>query len=202
MLRFVLSMVAMALAVVPAWAIEEPAYQVVRNLGTIEIRTYPPILVAETVVTGDFADAGDDAFRPLFGYISGKNTGSQKIEMTAPVIQEGQKIAMTAPVIQEGRGGAYVVQFVMPASFTLETLPKPTDPRVTTRQVPARTVAVIRYSGRWTQSNYEENLARLRAEMARAGLTATGDPVWARYDDPFTLWFNRRNEIMIPIAGM
>ncbi|HAH09144.1 MAG TPA: heme-binding protein [Alphaproteobacteria bacterium] len=202
MFRLILGVLALAVAALPAGAIEEPKYQVVRKVGAIEVRSYPAILVAETTVTGDFADAGDDAFRPLFGYISGKNTKAQEIAMTAPVIQEGQKIAMTAPVIQEGKGGTYVVQFVMPATFTLETLPKPTDPKVSVREVPGRTVAVIRYSGRWTQSNYDENLALLRAEMSKAGLTATGDPIWARYDDPFTLWFNRRNEIMIPIAGV
>jgi hypothetical protein len=32
------------------------------------------------------------------------------------------------------------------------------------------------------------------------GLKIVGDPVWARYNPPFTLWFLRRNEILIPVT--
>ncbi|MBM9535661.1 heme-binding protein [Desulfobulbus alkaliphilus] len=34
--------------------------------------------------------------------------------------------------------GHWVVSFMMPASYTLETLPVPEDPNVTLRQVPVR----------------------------------------------------------------
>jgi len=94
-----------------------------------------------------------------------------------------------------------VMRFMMPSSFTLDTLPKPTDPAVSLRTVPAERFAVLRYSGSWSSGLYEEQLATLRAAMARAGLEATGEPIWARYDPPFTPWFLRRNEIMIPVAG-
>ena len=185
----------------PAFSTEEAPFELVRKTGEVEVRKYPSLVVVETTVQGDMTDAGDAAFRPLFRYISGANQRKEEIAMTAPVIQEGEKIAMTSPVIQEGKGGAWIVQFVLPAKYTLANAPSPTDPNVRLRQTPARLMAAIRYSGRWTQSNYDEALAELRKGMAAAGLTATGDPVWMRYDAPFTPGFLRRNEILIPISG-
>jgi hypothetical protein len=185
----------------PAFSTEEAPFELVRKVGEVEVRKYPPLVVVETTVSGDMTDAGDAAFRPLFRYISGANVRKEEIAMTAPVIQEGEKIAMTAPVIQEQKGGAWVVQFVLPANYTMANAPAPTDPAVRLRETPARFVAAIRYSGRWTQSNYDEALAELRTGMAAAGLTAVGDPIWMRYDAPFTPGFLRRNEILIPISG-
>lgn len=196
-----LSIVLALAAAFPAFATEEAPFELVRKVGEVEVRKYPPLVVVETTVTGDMTDAGDAAFRPLFRYISGANQRKEEIAMTAPVIQEGEKIAMTAPVIQEGKGNSWVVQFVLPAKYTLRTAPLPTDPAVRLRETPARMVAAIRYSGRWSQSNYDEALAELRKGMAAAGLTAAGDPVWMRYDAPFTPGFLRRNEILIPISG-
>jgi hypothetical protein len=195
------SFVLVLAAAFPASATEEAPFELVRKVGDVEVRKYPPLVVVETTVTGDMTDAGDDAFRPLFRYISGANQRKEEIAMTAPVIQEGEKIAMTAPVIQEGKAGAWIVQFVLPAKYTMANAPLPTDPTVRLRETPARFVAAIRYSGRWTQSNYDEALAELRQGMAAAGLTATGDPIWMRYDAPFTPGFLRRNEILIPISG-
>lgn len=188
-------------------AIEEPTYEVVRAYPDFEIRRYAPVLVAQTRIEGvPFAEAGNRAFGILAGYIFGKNKGAKKIEMTAPVTQtaaasEGERIAMTAPVMQAADpSGATVVQFAMPAQWTLATLPEPVDPRVELREVPARTVAAIRYSGTWSAARYEEHLAKLREALAREGLAARGEPVWARYNGPTTPWFMRRNEVLLEVA--
>jgi cyclopropane fatty-acyl-phospholipid synthase-like methyltransferase len=89
----------------------------------------------------------------------------------------------------------------VPATCTLETLPAPTDAKVRLRAIPARRMAAVRYSGTWSERRYEQNLARLRAWMKAQGLAAAGDPVWARYNAPFTPWFMRRNEILLPIGS-
>ena len=181
-------------------AIEEAAYRVVRSEAPFAIRDYEPQIVAETRVAGDFKQAGDDAFRPLFRYISGANQAGEEIAMTAPVAQsQGEKIAMTAPVGQRASGDEWVVSFMMPATYTMETIPRPTDPRVNIRAVPPQRMAVIRYSGRWTQEGYQQHLEQLQAWMAEQELEAVGEPVWARYNSPFSLWFMRRNEILIPV---
>ncbi|MFN0061300.1 MAG: SOUL family heme-binding protein [Myxococcaceae bacterium] len=195
-------------AVVALWgthamAIETPKYDIVRRYADFEVRSYAPIVVAETQVNGERSAVGNEAFSRLAGYIFGKNRASQKIAMTAPVTQEPEKsvrIAMTAPVNQvETSPNSWVVQFTMPSSFTLTTLPKPNDPRVTLREVPARTVAAIRYSGTWSQSNYDKHLAALRGALAREGLVAGSEPIWARYDPPYKPWFMRTNEILIEV---
>lgn len=182
-------------------ATEEAPYQVVKKDGSFEIRDYGSHIVAETVVDGDFEDAGSNAFRRLFRYISGDNRTQSEIAMTAPVSQtSGEKIEMTAPVGQEKSGDRWIVSFMMPASYSMETLPVPDDPMVTLRQVYARRMAAIRYSGFWSESNYKKNKIKLENWIQTEGLTVTGPPIWARYNAPFVPWFLRRNEILIPIA--
>lgn len=178
-------LLATALAMVAsstAMAIEEPSFNVLERDGAFELRAYAPHLVAETNVQADFERAGNAAFQRLFRYISGENTSAQKIAMTAPVTQsrpQGEKIAMTAPVTQVASDRGYVVAFVVPAKYTPDTVPQPTDPTVRIRAVPAQHVAVWRYSGRWTEENYEQHEAELRRAMAARGLEATGEPRYA-----------------------
>ena len=183
-------------------AIEEAAYTVTARDGAFEIRDYAPHVVAETLVEGTLEEAGNKAFNRLFRYISGGNRSREKVAMTAPVSQQpqGEKIAMTAPVAQQRAEERWAVSFMMPASYTLETLPTPEDPQVALRQVPARRVAAVRYSGSWSEKGYRRNLEELESWMRAKGLAPAGDPVWARYNSPFSLWFLRRNEILIPVA--
>lgn len=186
-------------------ALEEPKYKVLKNFDDIEIREYNSYLVAETTVSSDFEDAGNQAFSRLFNYIDGENISQKSIEMTAPVEQEkmdseGQEIEMTAPVSQETMSnGTYRIAFVMPSSFTLETLPKPKDDRLKIRKVPARKVAVIRYSGTWSEENYDEHKKELYSFLSEKSYKIVGKPLWARYDPPFMPWLFRRNEIMVEI---
>jgi hypothetical protein len=155
------------------------------------------------MVDGDFDKAGNEGFRQLFKYISGENQKKQPIAMTAPVSQDAgpEKIAMTAPVSQERTGGQWRIAFMMPAEYTMETLPQPVDPKVILRQTPARRMAAKTYSGTWSKKRYEEQKALLEAFMQKRKLTATGEPVLARYNSPFTLWFLRRNEVLVPVRG-
>jgi SOUL heme-binding protein len=185
-------------------AIEEPQYRVIERDGAFELRDYAPYLVAETQVDAGFEDAGNIAFRRLFGYISGDNTTQQTIAMTTPVTQSrdtdrGERIAMTAPVTQVASGEGYTVAFTVPANYTLDTVPQPTDPTVVIRKIPRQLVAAWRYSGRWTAANYRDNESALRAAIKARGLEANGEPVLARYNPPFMPWFLRRNEVLIPV---
>ena len=187
----------------PLLAVEEAEYRAIRTDGAIEIREYAPSVVAEVVVEGEFEEASNRAFRPLFRYIDGDNTMRREIAMTAPVSQQessrktSQKIAMTAPVSQERAPDGWTVSFMMPSEYTMETLPRPNDPAITLRQVPSYRAAVIRYSGRWSEARYRDHLEKLRDWLDREGLQTVGDPVWARYNAPFVPWFLRRNEIII-----
>ncbi|MFN5349875.1 MAG: SOUL family heme-binding protein [Polaromonas sp.] len=186
-----------------AHAIDEPAYTVVQTNDVFEVRQYAPYLVAEVVVPGPANEAGSQGFNLLGGYIFGKNKGERKLDMTAPVTQQAAppvKLEMTAPVTQAATPGGFLVQFVMPKGYTLATLPEPLDARVKLREVPGSRVAVIRFSGSWSQSTYEEHLQKLRSALAAAGMATTGEPVSSRYNSPFSLPFLRRNEIWLTLS--
>ena len=183
-------------------ATEEPPYTVVQELEGFEIREYPPYTVAEVVVTGEASEAGSRAFPILAGYIFGKNKGGRKLAMTAPVTQAAVpvKLDMTAPVTQTAAPGGFLVQFVLPRGVTVATAPEPIDPRIVLREVPASRIAVIRYSGFWSEANYNEHLTKLQAAMKAANIVWTGEPVLSRYNGPATPWFMRRNEIWLPVV--
>ena len=193
----------LTLAAMPLWshAIEEPDYQVLRKLDNVELRQYAPYVVAEVVLDASASEAGSLAFPILAGYIFGKNKGDRKFAMTAPVTQSAApvKLDMTAPVTQAAVPGGMRVQFVLPRGVTLDSAPEPLDVRVQLRLVPASQWAAIRYSGTWSQANYDEHLALLQAALDQAGVATQGEPVLARYNGPFTPWFLRRNEIWLAL---
>ena len=196
-------------------AIEEPSYRVVQSFPAFELRQYAPYLVAETTVDAGFDQAGNRAFRILADYIFGNNRAKEKIQMTAPVTQQpatggqspkGEQIEMTAPVTQRpaavdtGTGAdRYVLSFVMPRRFTLDTLPAPNDPRVKLGEEPARLMAVRQYSGSWTEASYRREEDKLMDAVRKQGYEAIGTPVYARFLWGFSLWFMRRNEVMVEV---
>jgi hypothetical protein len=199
--RITVAVAIIIIGAMDAMAIEEAKYEMVKKDNKFEIRDYAPHILAETVVEGDLKDAGNKAFKRLFRYISGDNRSRLKVAMTAPVSQQPlrEKIKMTAPVGQRRVQEKWAVSFMMPASYTLETLPEPEDPKVTLREVSARRMAAIRYSGFWSEKGYLRYKLKLESWIREKGLTIVGDPIWARYNSPFTPWFLRRNEILIPV---
>jgi hypothetical protein len=193
---------ALLITTMPVHATEEPDYQTVQKMGDVEVRAYAAYTVAEVVVPGPANAAGGQAFPILAGYIFGKNKGDQKLAMTAPVTQAPVpvKLEMTAPVTQAAAPGGFVVQFVLPKGVTVANAPEPLDAQIHLREVPARHVAVIRFSGFWSESNYQEHLTQLQSALTGAGLAWTGAAVYSRYNPPFTPWFMRRNEIWLELV--
>lgn len=193
---------------------EQQPYRIVHKYADFQVRRYPEHLLAEVVVEGSFEEAGNKAFRYLFAYLGGENRSSKKVAMTAPVVQDAasEKIQMTAPVVQQGEvvrradetaGGTQVrrfrVAFVLPADFTIDTAPLPTNPRVLLRVVPESLAAVISFSGRWSNESYQRHLDTLEKALGAAGLCSVGAPRFARFDPPIKPWFLRRNEIILDL---
>jgi len=171
---------------------DSPKYEVEETIDGIEIRRYEPYLTAETTVRGSMERAGNSGFRALARYIFGHNETENGMST---------KISMTTPVTQEQDGDEFRIRFMMPSSYDADSLPTPKDADISIHQVGERRLAAITYSGRWSQSGYEQQLAQLSDTIERSGLTAVGEPVWARYDPPWKPWFLRRNEVLLEIDG-
>ncbi len=182
---------------------EGPRYAVLHRSGNVEYRQYEPALLAETVIEGSpsFDAAGNEGFRRLFRYIAGGNTSRSRIAMTVPVSQarQGEKIAMTVPVRQAVADNGWRVAFMLPGTYTLDTAPVPADPRVRVIPMPGKLLAVLRYPGRWTESNYVTHRDELLANLAKAGIRTVGEPVLSRYNGPLSIPFLRRNEVSVEI---
>lgn len=173
---------------------ETLAYRVEARDGGVELRAYPAHLAAEVTVQGNRDGAVGAGFRILAAYIFGGNEAKAKVAMTTPVAQS-EKIAMTTPVAQSGAGSTWVVQFAMPSEFTMETLPPPKDARIRLVTNPAKRMAVLEFSGIPTTSALEARSVELRAWAAAQGLAVEEPPQFLFYDSPFTLPWNRRNEV-------
>ena len=189
-----------------AMAIEEPNYETIETSEDYELRRYEPYLVAEVDVSGGMNKAGNSAFRILAGYIFGDNEAATEMAMTAPVesrsADRGEKMSMTAPVTstRSGSDDQTTVAFVMEEGYSIETLPVPNDQRIRIREVPERLMAVRRYSGRWTDANYEKQKGLLIESLSEATLDIVGEPILARYNSPFSLPMVRRNEVMLEVS--
>lgn len=173
-----------------AQTVSEPPYTVVKQEPPFEVRDYGVLTVAETLVEGDFDIAGSQGFRRVAGYIFGKNQNARG---------ESEKIAMTAPVTMEAQNQQWRLHFVMPQGLTLGNLPRPVDASVQLRELPAQRVAAVRFSGLTTAASIERQTQLLKDWLARNHLAFDDRPQVARYNDPFTLPWNRRNEILIPM---
>lgn len=179
---------------------EEPPFTVLDRPGAIEIRQYGARAAAETTVEGAEVPARSEGFRRLAGYIFGRNAGSARIAMTAPVAQEdagGQVLAMTAPVAQGPDGAGSTIRFFLPAGLTAEAAPRPLDARVRIVEVPAESVAVLRFSGGIGPEAVAARKAALLAGLSATQWAAVGDPFAWFYDPPWTLPPLRRNEVVV-----
>ena len=174
-----------------AMAYEEPRYDIVHKADGYEVRKYYDRVAAQVTK----ASSSNKAFRTLFGYISGANQTSEKVSMTIPVTQS-EKIAMSVPVTQ---GDSGYMRFFLPASYTLETAPKPTNPDVDVVVVKGGYYAVYSYSGRANDKNFFEARTVLLGRLNKDGVVTASEAIRATYNGPFTLPFNRRNEALVRI---
>ena len=163
--------------------VEQPDFKVISSEGSIELRQYGPMIAAEVEVQGERKAAIQEGFRLIAAYIFGANSPNAKIAMTAPVQQQNaQNIAMTAPVTQQTDGNKWMVRFIMPSSWSLDTLPTPNDERVTLKPIPPKRMAVIRFSG-----TANDNLIRSKTDELRKYTSDQSSPRWASPRLPFTI---------------
>ena len=182
--------------------VEQPKYKVIETNGKIEMRDYAPMIVAEAEVAGEREKAIGEGFRIIADYIFGNNLASRKVSMTVPVTQQiSEKIAMTAPVTQQGEGNSWKVRFVMPAGYTMETLPKPKNPAIKIIMIEGKHFAAIRFSGFASEDGLKRRTDELMEFIRAKRLNAASAPAYAFYNPPWTVPFLRRNEVMIEVAN-
>ena len=184
-----------------AVAVEEPPFRSVTKDNQFEIRDYPALVVAEVTVSGEQKEAGNKGFRLLAAYIFGANTRKQGSAVAAAALQQesDEKIPMTAPVTQSQQDGQWVVRFTMPSGYSLNTLPEPKDARIHLRSLQPARFAVIEFSGLAYPDDVAARTLELSAWIDQHHLRVTGPPSLAQYNPPWTLWFLRRNEILIEV---
>lgn len=181
--------------------IEEPSYTVLEEKDGYEVRQYESYIVAKTTVEGTFSESLNSGFTVIADYIFGNNTSKSKISMTAPVLEGGsEKISMTAPVINTTDSTKErTISFVLPSKYTLETLPEPNNKEVEIMEVPARKVAVRRFTWYATEKRVANQTAILEAKLAEGDIRAISSPQVAQYNPPLSFPLTRRNEILITI---
>ena len=160
---------------------EEPNYKVIQKNEVYEIRKYLDRLAVETSRAGI-----DSNFRKLFNYISGRNDTQEKI-------------AMTTPVTQVEKDGNMTMQFYLPSKFNSGNVPNPSNEDVNIINIEGGYYAVIRYSGRASDSNFIKHKEILEKELRLNNVSIISPPIRATYDSPFTLPMNRRNEAMFKV---
>lgn len=186
--------------------VEQAEYTVLEQKDGYEIREYPAHIVAQTTVSGDYSESMESGFTIVAGYIFGGNMKKESIAMTAPVVAQSgaekktsESIAMTAPVVATTEGDSQTISFGMPRSYTLETLPTPSDSRVKIVMIPAKKYAVMRFSWYRSDARIKSMQKQLRRALARDGVVAGGSIAYAGYNAPWTPPWMTRNEVLIEL---
>ncbi len=174
--------------------VETIKYEIIRKIGKVEIRRYPKIIMAKV------DNSVSDSFGLLFRFISGQNKQKEKVKMTSPVVSQdsSREIKMTSPVFSEFSSAGYMA-FVMPAEFNLETTPEPLDNYVKIEEMPARVLAVLRFSGSWSEDHFEAKTRELLDELSNAKIRTRGSVFAMLYNPPFIPSFLRRNEVAVEV---
>jgi len=162
---------------------ETPDYKVVSAEGPYEVRDYPALTLVSTTMQ---KSGNDGSFMRLFGFISGRNALGEKISMTTPVLMTGTESG--------------TMSFILPKDVAAKGAPGPANPEVSLRTLPPARYAVFRYSGSTKPTATESAVKKLLVWTASQHLETEGTPLFAYYNPPWTLWFTRRNEVMIRLV--
>ncbi|XP_019432914.1 PREDICTED: heme-binding-like protein At3g10130, chloroplastic [Lupinus angustifolius] len=191
--------------------LETVKFKVLSRKEQYEIREVEPYSVAETTMPGksgfDF-NGSSQSFNALAEYLFGKNTTKEKMEMTTPVFtsknqSDGVKMDMTTPVLTTKKEDQdkWTMSFVMPSKYGAN-LPLPKDSSVRIKEIPGKIVAVVSFSGFVNDEEVKQRERKLREALKSDKQFRIKDETSvevAQYNPPFTLPFQRRNEIALEV---
>jgi hypothetical protein len=168
--------------------IEMPAYSVIKKYGAVEIRQYPNMVVAQTMLIQSTQEQKMSAgFRTIAGYIFGGNERNQKIAMTAPVVMK--------------MGDSASMFFMMPKEYSIAELPQPNSKQVLLQEEASKTLAVIRFGGFSSENKIAEYCEKLAAALAKNNIQSKGAFMYMGYNAPWDV-INRRNEVAIEVVNV
>ena len=166
--------------------IETPQYKVIKNIGEVEIRQYPKMIVAQTTLRDTAMDKSmNNGFRTIAGYIFGGNDSNQKIAMTAPVVMK--------------MGDTATMYFVMPKQYKKDELPKPSSNKVKILEEGEKTLAVITYSGFSSAEKVETYRQKLATILNQQNIKTVGPFMYMGYNAPWDI-IKRRNEVAVEVV--
>lgn len=179
---------------------EEPDYRALASEGDYQIRDYPAMTVAETVVEGPRRQALSDGFGLLANYIFAKSRDGEQLPMTVPVMQDaGDPMATDPPLFDDELEGGWRTRFVMPGGREAGDLPDPPE-GIELVEIPPRKVAVVSFAGRPGDRDLAEQEGRLRGWLARRGEASEAEPEYAFYNSPVIPGPLRRNEVWLALS--
>ena len=180
-------------------ATEEPDYRTLRTDGDFQIRSYPEIVIAETIVHGARRRALGEGFRRLSDYLFAKSRSGAPLAMTVPVVQDaGDPMASDPPLYDDELEGGWRTRFVMPAGRATDDLPEP-PVDIELVAIPPRRVAVVSFAGRPDDRDLAGQEDRLRGWLARHGEKSEAEPEYAFYNSPMIPGPLRRNEVWLTL---
>lgn len=161
----------------------EPNYQAVRVNDQYEIRNYESYLVAVVDVTGATEQALKDGYALLEDYFGGNNLLQRVIPLKFPISE-----------VSLGNGKRRIVA-TFPRGTVAALAPKPNRPEVRVVTIPARTVAVLRFSWWASAARIDEQKRELLELLESADIAVAGVPETAFYSTSLTSPY----EIMVPV---
>lgn len=179
--------------------IESPCNSIIANATGYTLRRYAganlEFFTVAQAQSADFSTAEQEGFQTNFAYISGGNSQSAKIPMTAPVFMR------TTDFFN------WKIGFYVPASIYPNETSIPTSPSIAIEQFgeappTGLVMAVYEFPGYASLSDFQTGEATLKASLAQANITVVADDwavVYAQYDSPFSI-FNRHNEVLIHVS--
>tara|TARA_B100000674_G_scaffold119638_1_gene90997 strand:- start:1398 stop:1985 length:588 start_codon:yes stop_codon:yes gene_type:complete len=165
---------------------KEPSFDILKKSKNIEVRLYKENIIAKTSVPIEDEKIDNSMFRTLASYIFGENERRQRIPMTAPV---------TTIKNEE----TYDMIFYMLNVENIDELPNPTNPNIEFEKLNLGKCVSISFS--WLTNDFRVKYYKkqLKKYVEDNGYTAISPFMLNRYDSPWTLPWNRRNEILVKI---
>ncbi len=165
---------------------KEPAFTLLKTIDNIEIRQYNEYIIAKTTVSLEKPKPDNDMFRTLASYIFGKNENDQSIPMTAPVTTFNGETS-------------YDMLFYMLEADNIEDLPKPVGQNISFEKFNLDKCAVISFSWFTNDFKIEKYKRELKRFLQNNGYTQISPFMVNRYNSPWTLPWNRKNEVLVRI---